>query len=68
MKTERMWKTGSSGIGDCPSLNRVTEGRAGYVVVGIPVDAQTRAQIPEVGDGEVAVWVPPDVIDRMKGT
>jgi hypothetical protein len=45
----------------------VTEGPAGYVIVGKPVDAAIRAQIPEVGDGEAAVWVPPDVIDRMKG-
>ena len=37
-------------------------------IVGKPVDAETRAQIPEVGAGEVAVWVPPDVIERMRGT
>lgn len=67
MKTERMWKADSSGIGDCPSLSRVTEGPAGYVIVGKPVDNATRAQIPEVGQNELAVWVPPDVIDRMKG-
>ena len=67
VKTERMWKDASSGTGDCPSLNRVTEGPAGYVVVGKPVDAATRAQIAEVGADELAVWVPPDVIDRMKG-
>ena len=67
MQTVRMWKDEESGIGDCPSLNRVTEGPAGYVIVGKPVDAATRAQIPEVGTDEVAVWVPPNVIDRMKG-
>ena len=48
-------------------FRRVTEGPAGYVVVGKPVDAATRAQIAEVGADELAVWVPPDVIDRMKG-
>jgi hypothetical protein len=68
VKTERMWKDSTSGIGDCPSLNRVTDGPAGYVVVGVPVDPETRAQIPEVGAGEVAVWVPPDVIERMRGS
>jgi hypothetical protein len=67
MKTERLWKDASSGTGDCPSLNRVIEGPAGYVIVGKPVDAETRAQVPEVGPDEVVFWVPPDVIDRIRG-
>jgi hypothetical protein len=43
------------------------DGPEGYVIVGKPVDAATRAQIPEVGPDEVVSWVPPDVIDRIKG-
>jgi hypothetical protein len=67
VKTERMWKDSQSGTGDCPSLNRVTDGPPGYVIVGKPVDAETRAQISEVGEDELAVWVPLNVIDRMRG-
>lgn len=66
MKIEFMWKDQGSNVGNCPSLSRVIEGAAGYVVVGQAVDAATRAQIPDLGAGEVAVFVPANVIDRVR--
>lgn len=66
MKTEFLWKDQGSNVGSCPSLSRVTEGAAGYVVVGRVVDAATRAQLPEVSADEVAVFVPANVIDRVR--
>ena len=66
LRTEFMWKDANSNVGDCPSLNRVIEGPDGYVVVGKNVDAETRAQIPQVGDDETAVFVPANVINRIR--
>jgi hypothetical protein len=66
LRTEFMWKDKDSNVGDCPSLSRVIKGPDGYVVVGKKVDAETRAQIPQVGDDEIAVFVPANVIDRIR--
>jgi hypothetical protein len=61
---EFLWKTRDSGGGGCPSLSRV---KGGYVVNGIPVDAATRAKIPHIAaEGEAAVFVPADVLDRLR--
>lgn len=66
MKSKRMWKDDTSNTGNCPSLNRVTDGPEGYIVVGKNVDAETRAQVPEIGPGETAVFVPANVLDRLR--
>jgi hypothetical protein len=61
---EFLWKTRDSGGGGCPSLSRVA---GGYIVNGIPIDEETRARIPETAAvGEAAVFVPADVLDRLK--
>lgn len=58
-----MWKTSESRTGNCPALYE-TEG--GYVVQGKALDDSTRAQLRDVGGGETAVFVPADVIDRIR--
>ena len=60
---EFLWKTRDSGGGGCPSLSRV---KGGYVVNGVPIDEETRARIPHTAAGEAAVFVPDDVLDRLK--
>lgn len=60
---EFLWKDSGSGGGGCPSLSRVD---GGYLVNGIPVDEETRAKIPHLGDGEVTVYVPDNVLDRLR--
>lgn len=67
-----MWKTGDSGNGDCPSLMQVD---GGYITVGKTLDPDTLAQIHAVGRAnnsgigadETAVFLPADVIDRLRG-
>ncbi len=64
---EFLWKDTGSNTGNCPSLSRAAhEGRDGYVVNGVPVGEATYAKIPQTGDGETAVWVPANVIERIK--
>jgi hypothetical protein len=68
---EFLWKTGESGNGDCPSLMKV---EGGYIGVGRILDGDTLAQIHAVGRannsgigaGETAVFIPADVIDRIR--
>lgn len=68
-----MWKTRGSGNGDCPSLMKVD---GGYITVGKTLDAETLAQIHAVGKAhdsgigpdETAVFLPADVIDRIRET
>lgn len=66
VKIQFLWKADGSGVGNCPSLSRVVGAPGGYVAVGKKIDAATRAQISEVGDDEIAVWLPADVIDRIR--
>ena len=40
--------------------------RGGYVIQGKRLDAATRAQLRDLGADEDGVWVPADVIDRIK--
>jgi hypothetical protein len=64
---EFLWKDAASNTGNCPSLSRSRNGdRDGYLVAGIPVAEGTRARIPHISDGEMAVWVPANVIERIK--
>lgn len=63
MKLRYMWKdTGSVG-GDCPAIYE-TDG--GYVVQGVKLDDATRAQLRQLADSEDAVFVPANVLDRLR--
>lgn len=64
MDLEFMWKDGNSSVTECPALYK-TDG--GYVVQGVKLDAATRAQLRQVGTDEDAVFVPANVLDRLKG-
>jgi len=58
-----MWKDGDSGAGGCPALYS-TEG--GYVVQGIKLDGATRKALRDLADSEDAVFVPANVLDRLR--
>jgi hypothetical protein len=59
-----LWKDGNSGGGGCPALYE-TDG--GYVVQGVKLDDETRAQLRQLADNETAVFVPANVLDRLRG-
>lgn len=62
-----LWKDELSNVGNCPSLSvGRADGRDGYFVVGPLASPEASAQIPHVGEGEVAVFVPANVIDRIR--
>lgn len=63
MDLEFMWKADGSGGGGCPALYRVS---GGYVVQGKALDAETRAKLRQLADDEDGVFVPADVLDRLK--
>lgn len=65
MDLEFLWKTGESNINNCPALYRTGDG---YVVQGKTLDASTRAQLRQLGADEDAIFVPADVLDRLKET
>jgi hypothetical protein len=58
-----MWKDGDSNVTGCPALYR-TEG--GYVVQGIKLDDETRAQLRQLADNEDGVFVPANVLERLR--
>jgi hypothetical protein len=64
MDIEFMWKDGDSQGGGCPALYK-TEG--GYVVQGVKLDDATRAQLRQLADDEDGVFVPANVLDRLRG-
>jgi len=65
---EFLWKDDESNVGDCPSHSKGRlDGRDGYFVVGKTTSQGLRTKIPQVGDDEIAVFVPANVIDRIKG-
>jgi hypothetical protein len=64
MQIEFIRKTRDSWSGNCPALYRVKGPEGGYVVQGKTLDAETRAQLRELGADETGVWVPDDVIDE----
>ena len=68
MDIQFLWKDEGSNVGNCPSLSKASQhGRAGYVINGEPLDEATRRTIPHAAEvGEGAVWVPANVIDRIK--
>jgi hypothetical protein len=49
-------------IENCPARYEVISGEGGFVIQGKLLDAETRAQLRNLGSGETAVWVPADVI------
>lgn len=57
-----LWKDSNSGSGGCPALY---EAPGGYVVQGIRLDDETRSRLRQLADGEDAVWVPANVLDRL---
>lgn len=58
-----MWKDRNSGGGGCPALY-ATDG--GYVVQGVKLDDATRATLRQLADDEDAVFVPANVLDRLR--
>jgi len=60
---EFLWKDLESGGGGCPALYRT---KGGYVVQGVALDAETRAQLRQLADNEDAVFVPANVLDRLR--
>lgn len=63
MDLEFMWKDRDSTSGDCPALYK-TDG--GYVVQGKFLDEETRASLRQLGKDETAVFVPANVLDRLR--
>ena len=63
MQIEFLWKDAGSGGGGCPALYRAP---GGYVVQGVKLDAETRAQLRQLADGEDGVFVPANVLDRLR--
>lgn len=63
-KLEFLWKDNGSGGGGCPALYE-TDG--GYVVQGLALDDETRTRLRQLADGETAVFVPANVLDRLRG-
>jgi hypothetical protein len=60
---EFLWKDANSGDGDCPALYR-TEG--GYVVQGVKLTDEERASLRNLADSEDGVFVPANVLDRLR--
>jgi hypothetical protein len=63
MKIGFLWKAEGSGGGGCPALY---DAPGGYVVQGKALDAATRAQLRQLAEDEDAIFVPADVLDRLK--
>jgi hypothetical protein len=61
-----LWKDGASGGGGCPALYDVRKVHGGYVVQGKTLDAETKATLRQLADDEDAVFVPANVLDRLK--
>lgn len=58
-----MWKDSGSQVGNCPAMY---EAPGGYVIQGKQLDSATRAQLRDLGGDEDAVFVPANVIDRIR--
>lgn len=59
-----MWKDRNSNIGDCPALYEVD---GGYIVQGKLLGGQTKGRLRDLGKDETAVFVPANVLDRLRG-
>lgn len=63
-----LWKDSQSNVGNCPALCKVPNG---YLVTGKNVGEQTRARVDGhfgVGEEESVVFVPDNVIERIRNT
>jgi hypothetical protein len=58
-----LWKDDSSGERNCPALY-ATEG--GYVVQGVRLTNDERQQLRDLTETEDAVFVPANVLDRLR--
>jgi hypothetical protein len=65
VKIRFMWKDKDSNVGNCPAMY---EAPGGYVIQGKRLDAETRAQLRDLGSDEDGVFVPANVIDRIKAS
>jgi hypothetical protein len=63
MEIEFMWKDWSSGAGACPALYRAP---GGYVVQGKTLTPETRKMLRQLGGDEDAIFIPANVLDRLK--
>jgi hypothetical protein len=57
-----LWKDSNSSTAGCPALYRAD---GGYVVQGVRLDSEARAQLRQLADDEDAVFVPANVLDRL---
>ncbi len=60
---EFMWKDGGSNVGNCAALYRVP---GGYVVQGKALSEGTLARLRDLGADESGVFVPDNVLDRLR--
>lgn len=58
-----MWKDEESNVGNCPAMYKAP---GGYVIQGKTIGEATRAQLRDLGADEAAVFVPANVIDKIK--
>jgi hypothetical protein len=62
---EFLWKDANSALGGCPALYRTPDG---YVVQGKRLDDDQRAQLRDLGGDEDGVFVPTNVLERLRTT
>lgn len=60
-----LWKTSTSGGGNCPALYKAD---GGYVVQGKQLSEAAKAGLRDLGADEGAIFVPGDVLDRLRDT
>jgi len=63
MKIVFLWKDSESGGGGCPAIYSAP---GGYVVQGVKLDDETRAQLRQLANSEDGVYVPANVLERLK--
>jgi hypothetical protein len=63
VEIEFMWKDRDSNVGNCPALYKAP---GGYVVQGVKLSAEDRAKLRDLGASEDAVFVPANVINRIR--
>jgi hypothetical protein len=58
-----LWKDSNSVSGQCPALY---ETNGGYVVQGVKLGEADRQQLVNMADNEDAIFVPANVLDRLR--